>query len=200
MKRSFFLLATLILTFSIQAQVASNSAQMGIKTGLNFTGFEFSETAKNFSIGTVVRPTVGFYGNLPVSKCISIQLEASYSGLGYKLTNAITGEKNQRLNYVSLPVLLKYHAGERFKLLLGAEWDILFGATQKYQAVDNEFVSNKGTLNGDDFAIVGGFEYTLGGRWALQTRYIYGLTEIRKFEPTGSNRALQTAFTYRLGK
>lgn len=120
MKRNLLLLVTLIFTFSSQAQITSNFAQLGIKTGLNFTGFEFSETVSNFSIGTVVRPSIGFYGNLPVANCLSIQLEAAYSGLGYKLTNTITGEKNQRLNYFSLPLLLKYHTGEKFKILIGA--------------------------------------------------------------------------------
>jgi len=201
MKLKSIFLAGLMIHFLIaSAQVSNNANQFGIKTGINFTGFEFDKNQPSFSIGTTVRPTLGIYGNLQISNSLSIQLEGSYTGLGHKLSNKVTGEKIQRLNYVSLPVLLKYHTNDRFKLLLGAEWDILFGATQKYLAVDNDFKSNKTMLNGDDFAILAGFEYALGGRWSFQTRYAYGLTSIRKFDPVGSNRSLQTAITYRMGK
>ncbi|MEY3433509.1 MAG: hypothetical protein RL131_1445 [Bacteroidota bacterium] len=194
-----FLLA-LLISASANAQITNNTNQLGFKAGLNFTGLEYSKDYKNFSISTIVRPVVGVYGNLAIANRFSVQLEGIFNGLGHKTVNKNTGEIIQRINYISLPVLFKYHSSDHFKVFAGAQWDVLFSASKKYLAVDNEFIANKTTLNGDDFAAVLGLEYVINSRWSFQGRYAYGLTEVKKFDPMGQNRSLQTSFNYRLGK
>jgi outer membrane protein OmpA-like peptidoglycan-associated protein len=202
MKKSFLALAFVLATASgIMAQDFNNDAHLGIKAGANFSTLRLiDEFPDGASTGWNVRPVGGFFGNLPVSRRLSIQLEALYSGLGGKYQFRDTlGEINQRQDYISVPLMLKFHASSRFKVLIGGGWDILLKAKAEDSktGIDRDV---KDELRGDDFNVTGGLEFWPGYNWVIQARYIHGLTDVNRFNPVTRNQAVQLTLGYRFGK
>ncbi len=205
MKKSYVALAIMLASFTgLQAQEYNNDAHLGVKAGANFSTLRLgSENVPDgASNGWLVRPVGGFFGNLPFAKRWSFQLEALYSLMGGKYEpGANQAAQTQKLNYLSLPVMLKFHATPKFKVLAGGSWDIMLAAEREDDLTGTE-TDNKDNLDGDDFAITGGLEFWPAYNWVIQGRYIHGLTKVNKFTfaPENFNQAVQVTLGYRFGK
>ena len=67
----------------ITAQDYGNDPYMGIKAGANISTFRLtSNVPEGWTNGWKVGPVGGFFGNLPVAKRLSFQIEALYGGWG----------------------------------------------------------------------------------------------------------------------
>jgi len=202
MKKLLSALAIMLLSFSqISAQDFWNSAHLGIKAGINYSTLNLTDNVPaGWSNGWLVSPVGGVFGNLPIAKRFSFQFEALYGGQGGVTTKGSgVPDVTQKTTYVSVPILLKFHATKRFKVLLGAEWDVMTGASRVDDA-DGIKVNNKDNLRGDDLGLIGGLEFWPGYNWVIGARYIHGMAEITKFNPIAKNQNIQVTLGYRFGK
>jgi outer membrane protein OmpA-like peptidoglycan-associated protein len=202
MKKLFF--ATVIMLASatqISAQDYGNEANLGIKAGANISTLNLTDNVPaGWSNGWLVSPVGGFFGNLPIAKRFSFQLEALYGGWGGIIKKgANLAETKQKTSYASVPLMLKFHASEKFKILAGGEWDIMLTAKSIDETTGIE-VKNKDFLRGDDFGLTGGFEFWPSYNWVIGARYIHGMTEVTKFNPQSKNQSVQVTLGYRFGK
>jgi outer membrane protein OmpA-like peptidoglycan-associated protein len=185
----------------LSAQDYGNTPYLGIKAGVNVSTLNLtSNVPDGWSNGWLVSPVGGFFGNLPVAKRLSFQLEALYGGWG-GITKKGTSlaETEQRTTYASIPIMLKFHPSEKFKILLGGEWDIMLGAKATDKTTGTE-IKNKDNLRGDDFGLTGGLEFWPAYNWVIGARYIHGLTEVAKFDPQSKNQSVQVTLGYRFGR
>lgn len=154
--------AVVVLLLSIPAM-----AQFGIKGGLNFASLNGSDAdafdgLTSFHIGLVKEISV--FDNL------SIQPELLYSTQGAKIDQPDGDEDNYKLNYLTLPVLLKFYLNNEFSIHGGPQVAVLLGETKNVAPIDT---------NTFDYGFAAGLEYAITKGFFVQGRYYYGgLTEI----------------------
>jgi outer membrane protein OmpA-like peptidoglycan-associated protein len=205
MKKSFVALAIMLASASgLLAQEYNNDAHLGIKAGANFSTLRLGDdnVPDGASNGWLTRPVGGFFGNIPFAKRWSFQLEALYSQMGGTYEPGGNADKlKQKLTYISLPVMLKFHVSPKFKILAGGSWDIKMDAEVENETTGVE-TDNGDFIYGDDFAATAGLEFWPGYNWVIQARYIHGLTEVNRltFAPQNYNQAIQLTLGYRFGK
>jgi outer membrane protein OmpA-like peptidoglycan-associated protein len=203
MKKSFAAFALMLAAASgVQAQDYNNDAHLGLKAGVNFANLRLTDQVPTgASSGWLTRPVGGFFGNIPLAKRWSLQLEGLYSLMGstYEPGGSLASSKI-RTEYISLPLLFKFHATPKLKVLAGGQWDIMLRAKSENDQTGVE-TDVKDLLAGDDFGLTGGLEFWPAFNWVIQARYIYGLADVAyKFPPTTRNQAIQLTLGYRFGK
>ena len=189
-----------MLTLANLAQAQNNwnnVPQLGAKAGLNFSTMKFKQAG--YDNGWLTRPVFGLFGNIPVANRVSVQIEGLYSGMGTKIfRNVSQGDVEQRVNYFSVPTLLKFHPGKSFKILAGAEWDFRLNAKSKNLLTGSKD-ENTSKVNGMDIGLTAGLEYWPFNRVVLGGRYIHGLNDVAKesyIPNSNKNRAVQVSLGY----
>jgi outer membrane protein OmpA-like peptidoglycan-associated protein len=108
------------------------------------------------------------------------------------------GDIQQRLDYISVPTLLKFHATREFKVLAGAEWDFLGKATQVNQGLSTSQDNTK-LMRNTGTSLVAGIQLWPFERWVFDARYIHGISEVIQ-APTNNletrNRVFQLTMGY----
>jgi hypothetical protein len=201
MKKLFPALVIMLASFvQLSAQDLNNGPYLGLKAGANFSTLNVSSDASSdgYSNGWLVSPVGGIFGNIPIAKRFSFQMEALYGGWGGVLKQENGAEFNQKTSYASIPLMLKIHASQKFKILLGTEWDILLSAKAENKATNTE-EKNKEKLGGDDWGITGGIEFWPAYHWVISARYVHGLNEVIK-DPVAKNQNIQLTVGFRFGK
>ncbi len=200
MKKSLVFSLFLAVALNVGAQDYNNVPQLGIKGGVNFSTLRF---IKNASPGATTsydsRWMGGLFGNIPFAKRWSLQVEGQYSQKGGNIkTGTIQGDIHQRLDYISVPTLLKFHGSKEFKVLAGAEWDFLGRATQVNQGLNTSF-ENSERFRNTGVGLVAGIQLWPFQRWVFDARYIHGITEVSQ-APTNNlqtrNRVFQLSIGY----
>jgi len=201
MKRKTLLL---LVSATIAATAFAQSARMsgGLLAGANISNIRSSDGGAldhKWKFGF----TGGGYLNFPVSSSVSIQPQLQYSQMGTKFDSA---SLKQKLNYLSIPVLVKIGLGKGLALVLGPQVDFLMAA--KYKDANDNKVDNKGNFNKTDFAGTAGFQLFPNSAISLTARYIHGFTDIVKnttgvnsqvFPNTNfHNQAIQATLNFRL--
>lgn len=166
--KKLIVMAILLIAGSTQMNA---QLKLGIKGGVNFAnvdggpdGIDY-KSKTGFHAGAVAE--IKFGGNL------AIQPELLYSSQGTKIEGA--GDFN--LDYVSVPVLVKYYiisdllsieAGPQFSFLVDDSNDV---------AGD---IGDGGDNKSFDFAVAGGIGLNITKSLFAQARYTVGLTEVSK--------------------
>jgi outer membrane protein OmpA-like peptidoglycan-associated protein len=180
----------MMLTLSgiASAQDRNNVPQLGVKGGVNFSSFRFGKsTPQGLQTSGLVRPVFGLFGNIPVARNFSVQVEGLYSGMGgFIKTGTTQGDIEQRLNYLTLPLMLKYHVMKEFKILGGVEFGTLLNSKLINEGL-NTNVDNKAAMKNGQTSLTAGVEIWPFRRWVFGARYIHGLSEFTK-----PNNALNT--------
>ena len=219
MKNSVKILATAMIalafnTTNAQTTTTNSStageAEFGVKGGFNLSNM-YSENADDENI--LYGFNAGVYTKFPLSDMISVQPELYYTTKGSELeyNNAfINGSSKLRLDYIQLPVMVKFNIGEHFNVHAGPYAAFLVGANVKSEN-DQDFFEVDEDLDTDDFEK---FEFGLGAGvefafdpLTVGLRYDYGLTTVGKeqnFEgenftfPDAKNSLLNVYLTYKL--
>lgn len=194
------IIALCLLGEAVQAQnYTKTRASFGLKAGVNISNMRFKDV-----VGIDSKSRTGFVGglftNFPLGKVVSFQPEFLYSEMGGKIkprTN-ISPEVNQKLNYFSIPLLLKFSLSQHFALLFGPQLDFLTGAEAKVNEVST---SNESNFDKNDFALTGGIQVWFGHHFGLDGRYIYGTKDVLKSNPNGKyyNQGFQFTANIRFG-
>lgn len=156
------------------------SPSFGIKGGVNFatvSGDDFDNPDSRTSFH------VGVLAEFPMADIFSIQVEALYSGQGFKtdIPGGVFGgdEKVEyQLDYINVPVLAKVYVFEGLSLEVGPQFS--FKVNEEYDANAD---ANEGDLETNDAE---DFEFGLAAGLTFQTqmglfatgRYNMGLTDI----------------------
>ncbi|WP_291145937.1 porin family protein [Flavobacterium sp. UBA7680] len=135
MKKSMLILSALFLCATAIAQ--DQKVKVGLKAGLNISTLTCDESELNSSSKTGF--TAGAMVEIPLTKRFSLQPELLYSQQGTKHSfsdkDVINSNYNGtiELNYLNIPVMLKYFVLNGLSLQAGPQLGILFKAKNKYE-------------------------------------------------------------------
>lgn len=178
---------TLFFGMTITAQ--TEKVKVGVKAGLNLAALTFDESELNSSNKTGF--TAGVMVEVPLSKNFSLQPELLYSQQGTKISFSDPDVTNSQfkstidLNYLNIPVMLKYYVVKGLSIQAGPQIGILLKANNKYQ--DNFLgYENKETLNlkeystGIDTSVDFGLGYQFKDKFYTDLRYNVSYSNVFK--------------------
>jgi hypothetical protein len=220
MKKTYLSLLFIAATFST---AFSQSISGGIRAGMNIANLSSSQST------TTTDPKIGLmagaYLTIMVSEKFGVQPELVYSQMGASGSNTqniaqsgppimITVKADDRLNYLSLPVLVRYNLTENFSLQVGPQLGFLLAATENRNVSGVPASGVTGITNGSSTVdikdqITGinfGAAFGLGvdfGKFNAGARYYLGFSNLLKDVPPGSNakvtdNAIQVVVGYTL--
>lgn len=187
---ALFVLTIMAGTAGAQQKKSRNVARLGLKTGLNYshfnnTGLEESTISADWKTGFVF----GFFVEMKIADKMYFQPEALYSSMGGKNISTINGENNLRLNYLSVPVSLKYEFAPKFKLAGGVQLSWILQATNLRLDTKTDVTS---TVRNSDIALHGGVEFWPNKKVSIGAKYLHGLTDVEFYTGTKAfNQGMQ---------
>lgn len=210
MKKTMLILCTLFLGVTVMAQ--TQKVKIGVKAGLNISSLTFDESELNSSGKTGF--TAGIMVEVPLAKNFSLQPELLYSQQGAKTSFSDVDVKNSnfkssiQLNYLNIPVMLKYYVIKGLSLQAGPQIGILLKANNKYQ--DNFLgYENQESFNlkkysvGIDTAVNFGLGYQFKDKFYTDLRYNLSYSNVFKEGDTNhfinndmKNRVFQITIGY----
>ena len=166
------------------AQEADNTTSrqpsLGVKGGVNFatvTGDDFDSPDSRTSFH------VGLVGELPLADILSLQVEALYSGQGFKsdIDGGLIGGDGKveyQLDYINVPVLAKIYATRGLSFEVGPQFSFKVNEEIDSDANDDGGDLDLNEAKDFDFGIAGGLTFQTDMGLFATGRYIYGVTEI----------------------
>ncbi len=173
------ILCTLML---IGTTVFSQGVDFGVKAGVNFASIT-DATGLDSRTGFVAGVFVGgkFNDNL------GIQADLLYSQQGAEFS---LGDFN--LDYVTVPVVVKYFVAQGLNIQLGPQFGVI--VNDEAQTVVGETINDIATNDFDLSGVVGiGYDLPMGIR--LDGRYNFGLTDVAK-SADGKNSVVTLSVGY----
>lgn len=178
-KISFLILLLLIVFQSVNAQKLA--FRLGAKVGANATKID----GQRFEDGFGLSYHAGFFSEIDFGKKIGIQPEllwsqsstraASFSSIG--TLPGILPMSDVKLNYLQIPVLLRYSPASVITLLAGPQFSILTNPNE------NLLQNGEKAFTSGDFAMVLGTQINLKA-FRIYGRYNIGLANINDFTQT----------------
>ncbi len=192
------LLGTTLVNAQDRIATSGSSTKFGIKGGVNFSNL-YTEDVTDENVLTGFH--LGAFVELPLTAAISLQPEVAYStkGAENEYDNATaSGRVKFRLNYIEVPVLLKFNITNRFNLHAGPYVAFLVDSKITDEDSDGdvnfEEAVDEDDLNKVDLGLAAGLGLDFGNI-GIGARYNYGLTTVGK-----EREFLGTTYTFPDGK
>lgn len=175
MKHFYLILLLFFSTIFVFGQTSDNPNfnRFGVRAGANFTHINFSKGEPPSDTKTTWEPgfVAGVYVAVPISNKLTIQPEYLFSQM-----NSAVKENDVliKLNYLSLPVFLKYQLTKKFALMAGPQFDLLISA-------DGDFGTSKNLTHDVEERSIGatvGLEIALYKTFSINGRYTQGINHI----------------------
>lgn len=177
MKRVILIVFTSLFAVSTYAQ----GIDFGVKAGVNFANI--NDAAESLDTRTGFH--AGVFLGLKFSDKIALQPELLYSQQGAEFD---TGEFN--LDYVNIPVILKYYLVQGLNVQLGPQFGFVVNDDITFEGVASDIEAEEFDLSG----VVGaGYDLPLGLR--IDARYNFGFSEVFK-DSDGKNGVFSLALGY----
>lgn len=143
----------------------------GLKLGLNLANQTFS--GNGYVTSPSFRPSIhaGGYLTAMISSKLGVQPEILYSSQGTKSGSDYT----VKLNYITIPVLVRFNITERFNVHAGPQIGILASAKQKIASESSDI---KDSVKGSDIGIAGGLGVDLPMGLNFGFRFVKGITNV----------------------
>ncbi|MHA7057179.1 porin family protein [Aquimarina sp. M1] len=180
----------LLIIFTLLINIVTLKGQesrYGIRIGANVSAINSDDITGDLDqsrIGLVV----GFLADFRLTDKLRLQPEFQYSGQGNK-------DKDLRIDYLQVPVLLKYNITDLFNIQLGPQAGIKIWEWEDNQGGNTDF----GTF---DFAGVIGVGANITDNFFVDLRYAFGLSNVfddgAGLNIDGTNRNIQLSVGYRL--
>jgi hypothetical protein len=191
MKLKSVLIVCCALMVVSKSSLAQLKTEIGVKGGLNISGLALSSDGK--LSGAKYNNLMGFHGGayalLRFSK-LGIQPEILFSKQGQNYTTPNYSNLRTDLNYINVPVMIKYYlgsvvnlqAGPQIGFLVSAKGDLIqiISGGQLGQAVLNQDL--KPYLNSTDLSFAFGAGLDLPFGLNMNLRYNLGLSNINKYK------------------
>jgi outer membrane protein OmpA-like peptidoglycan-associated protein len=178
MKKTSLLVAACFVSAAIFSQNIVKehyTTSGGLLGALNFSQFRVTgDNTSNIDYDMQSGWSAGAWVNFPLSKAVSLEPQVMYSFYRYKTSNTEPTLllPNGKMNYISVPVGLKFHLGKAFALSAGPQVDFMMSLDDKNGvAVDDDFKSVS-------FSAFGGVEVLPRGPISIFGRYIHGFTNM----------------------
>ena len=191
MKRVLFICLVLVSTKGFSQGGFFKRFEFGLKAGVNYSNF----TDASFPTD----PLVGFHGGgtvaFKITKNFLIQEEFLFSTQGATIKKGSTlEEQDLKLNYISVPVLLKYRSKIGLYVEAGPQVGMLASEEVKGLSVD-EFAKKL------DLAGVGGIGFQSKIGLGIGVRYVYGVSKVSDFDASNvkndfKNNNIQASIFY----
>lgn len=187
MKKYILICCTLFFSATITAQ--TEKVKLGVKAGLNLASLTFDESELNSSDKSGF--TAGLMVEIPLTKKFSIQPELLYSQQGTKTSFSDQDVTNSHykstinLNYLNIPVMLKYYVLKGLSLQAGPQIGILLKANNKYQDnflgyENHESFNLKEYSTGIDTSVNLGLAYQFKDKFYTDLRYNISYSNVFK--------------------
>ena len=165
MKRLFTL-----LTIIVMSQVQAQGLDFGIKAGLNYanvSGIEDFNQRQGIS--------AGLFAGARLGDKLGFQIDALYSQQGAEVDQSISQVISEfNLDYISIPIVLKYYLTENINIHAGPQLGILLNEETN---VFNQTISAVEANTADWLGTIGvGLDLPLGLR--AEARYSFGLSRV----------------------
>lgn len=165
------------LLFFAQASFAQFG--IGLKAGANITKIDGKSFKDEFRYGYHVGgfATIGIGGKFAIQPEVLFNQIQTRTGTEFSniYQNALSGDNNVKLNYLSIPILLNYKLGSLLSLQAGPQVGILMD--QSKDMLEN----GKEAFDKGDFSMLGGAQLSLG-KIKLNGRYFVGLNNINDID------------------
>ncbi|MBS1486412.1 MAG: PorT family protein [Bacteroidetes bacterium] len=189
------LVLTLIgMVLLINISEAQKQIDFGVKGGLNISGLDLSQIGKLVGVSYNVRQGYhfGIYAQAR-RKNLALQPELIFSNQGQNFTTPYYSNLYTQLNYIQLPVMVKYYLTGGLYVQAGPQISRLTGANGYIMPVDNQ--GNVGQPTVADlkryihqydfsFGFGAGLELPFGG--GISFRYTNGISDINKYSGSTS--------------
>ncbi len=161
---------------------AQGGFRLGIKGGLNLNQIEGVSFNNGFNFGY----HLGGFAEIDFTKKFGIQPEvlwnqsntqvsAEFATLYPSITNPNTLNQEVVLNYLSIPLLLRYNLGSMFSIVAGPQFGILMNKNQ------NLLQNGQKAFSEGDFSAVAGLQVNLKAL-RLYGRYNIGMKNINQID------------------
>ena len=176
----------LILFAGISFVTANAQLEVGVKGGVNFatlTGSDIvdAKSITNFNAGAFIK--------LPISRIASFQPEVVYSGQGANVNADAVAVQHLRLDYLDIPLLVKFAHRSGVYLETGPQLGFLLSAKDKIENTSHDFKQDLKSANvAWDFGIGVKVPHTPIG---LDFRYVLGITNIEDVGQTAGTGAIR---------
>lgn len=164
------ILSTMICAMLFGTAFAQKGFHLIAKGGVNYGKIKGQSFKDGYNLGYHAGGSIEW----DFSKGIGIQPEVLFSQVTVAgNSGAVTPTQDSKLNYLSIPILLRINLGKMFTLNLGPEYSILMSQ-------EKTFVNNAGDAFKDgNFAAVAGLQLNLKTLRA-HVRYNIGLSDINQ--------------------
>ena len=185
-------ISTLIFACFFGAVAYGQGISGGIKAGLNLANQTFSGNGYTTSPSFLPGIHAGAYATVMFSDHFGLQPEVLYSAQGAK-----SGDQKYKVNYVTVPVLVRYSINEMWSLHAGPQFGILTSAKYAYGSDDEDI---KDQVKGTDMGIAAGVAVDLPMKLNFSFRFVQGLSNINDTDSsvTQKNYNLQFSVGYKL--
>lgn len=176
----------------------SMSPSFGVKGGVNFanvTGDDVDGADSRTSFN------VGLLAEFPLAEIFSVQIEALYSGQGFKtnIDGGIfggSGEVEYQLDYINVPVLAKVYLIEGLSIEVGPQFSFKVN-----EEIDADANADGGDLDLDEaedfeFGVAAGLTFQTKMGLFASGRYNLGLTDVIK-DVDAKNSVFQLGIGYK---
>ncbi|MCM4161191.1 PorT family protein [Antarcticibacterium flavum] len=179
-KRIFLIFTLCLLGLQLQAQ---EYFKVGLKGGVNISGFAGKDAIQgNFKDRSDIH--LGILGEILVAPQFALQPEIIYSSQGarsssHELAELRGREVTFKVDYISLPVMLKYFIVPGLSIEAGPRFSFLIDS--KAEATGSENASTLDITNKTekfDLGVAGGLGYELPLGIFVQARYLRGFSNI----------------------
>jgi len=187
MKKTYL---TLFLCLLVIAGGYAQNLSAGLKGGVNVAYINGYEEIAGDNVR--VAYLFGAYAEVEISDKFSVQPEVHFSSQGavYEDTEDNFGEEFIQytddqfiLEYVNVPVMLKYYPVKGFNIQVGPQVGFLTTAKNEYKENGEPVtVDYKDSVKSTDFGLAVGFGYKTGFGLNIDARYIHGLADINDLQ------------------
>jgi len=166
----FALLSTRCFSQSLVKGIVSRIS-FGLKAGVNYSDY----TNADFKTDALIGFHAGALVNFKLTKNLSIQEEFLFSSQGAKVKGDLFGQENVKVNYLTVPFLLKYRTDFGLYIDAGPQFGYRLNENTDKEQI-GEFAKQL------DLAAVGGLGYQLKCGLGIEARYMAGLSKVGDFQ------------------
>lgn len=179
--------------------IACAQIQFGAKAGLNLANLSVSPSSPLVSYSNKAHINAGLLVLLPVKDNFKAQAELQFSGQGTNSKVSLVST-NYKLQYLTIPVLLKYLDESGLFAEIGPQLGFLLGAKATTGSVTTDY---KSLFKSADFSGVLGVGYLSSYNVGIDLRYNLGLSKIGDGSFSGTsikNKVFQASLFYIFGE